>query len=255
MENEGYSQVIGSSSMPYTNTLASDSGLATQSYAMGHPSLPNYLALVSGSTQGVTSDESPPSPVFAGPTLANQLNDAGISAAYFAEDPPSNPSADSGAYVVHHVPWEYFTGQPTVQDPGTGGGTLLAELNAASAPDFVWFTPNVVDDGDGESGTAALTDEDSFLSQFIPAVQATSWYAEGGRVIIEWDEALDSDTSGIDGGAGGHVATIVVGGSGADSSPVDTMGILHSIEQAFGLPYLGAAASASSGNINALLAS
>ena len=56
LENHGYDQIIGSPQAPYLNRLANRGALATDYYAIGHPSLPNYLALTTGSTQGVTSD-------------------------------------------------------------------------------------------------------------------------------------------------------------------------------------------------------
>ena len=58
-ENHGYSQIIGSSSAPYINSLAKQGASFTQSFAVTHPSEPNYLALFSGSTQGVTDDSCP----------------------------------------------------------------------------------------------------------------------------------------------------------------------------------------------------
>ena len=103
-----------------------------------------------------------------------------------------------------------------------------------------------------------MADTEAFLARFIPSVQATSWYKAGGQIIIEWDEALDSDTSGINGGTGGHVATIVVSavlkaGPSDDATPVDTVGILRSLEDDIGLPHLATAANAANGNIDALL--
>ena len=56
LENRGYHDVIGSPDAPFLNRLARRSALETRYYALGHPSLPNYLALITGSTQGVTSD-------------------------------------------------------------------------------------------------------------------------------------------------------------------------------------------------------
>src|SRR6202048_3198247 len=58
-ENHGYSEIIGSSEAPYINTLATQGALFTKSYALTHPSQPNYLALFSGSTQGITDDSCP----------------------------------------------------------------------------------------------------------------------------------------------------------------------------------------------------
>jgi phosphatidylinositol-3-phosphatase len=260
MENESASSVIGNNQMPFTNSLATDYGYATQSFAMAHPSLPNYLDIVSGSNQGVTQDQPPSSGSFPNaPTIANQLESAGLTVGAYAENLPADPSNDGGApdsdgdpiYAVRHAPLGtgYFPHDGvTIKD----ASTLTSDLNAASAPDFVFFTPNMIDDG--HDGTPAQAD--SFLSSFIPEVQATSWYADGGSVIVEWDEGADSDTSGIGGGDGGHVATIVVSAAlkahpQQDTTPVDTTGILNSIEDQYGVPDLGG--STSDGDIDALL--
>ena len=52
MENHSNTDVIGNSAAPYINSLAAGGANFTQSYAITHPSQPNYLALFSGSTQG-----------------------------------------------------------------------------------------------------------------------------------------------------------------------------------------------------------
>ena len=109
MENEGASNIVGNSALPYINSLATNYGSATQSYALRHPSLPNYLAIVSGSNQGVTDDNPPSSHRFTSvSTLADQLAAAGVSEKAYAENLPSQPSTDSGLYAVRHNPWEYF---------------------------------------------------------------------------------------------------------------------------------------------------
>jgi phosphatidylinositol-3-phosphatase len=252
MENKGLSQVIGQSDQPYTNSLATGYGSASQSYAFGHPSLPNYLDIVSGSSQGVTDDNPPSSHQFPGtPTLADQLAAAGYSSKAYAEDLPPDPTTSAGNYAVRHVPWEYFPGAKiSVVD----ASSLLTDLNGPDAPDFVWYTPNLIDDE--HNGT--VEQGDAFLSRLIPSVQSTLWYRTGGEIIIEWDES-DADNVGINGGDGGHIPTIVVSAAlkahpRQDPTPVDTAGILHSIEDAYGLAHLGGAANPSNGNIDSLLA-
>jgi len=251
MENKGASQVIGQSDQPYTNSLATHFGLATESYAFGHPSLPNYLDLVSGSNQGVTDDNPPASHSFPNaPTLADQLVAAGYTAKAYAENLPADPTNSAGEYAVRHVPWEYF---PHARISVSGASTLLTDLNRAGAPDFVWYTPNLIDDE--HDGT--VEQGDAFLSKFVPEVQSTAWYRSGGEIIVEWDES-DGDNAGINGTGGGHIPTIVVRSALAAHpdpapTPVDTAGILRSIEDAFGLPHLGAAADAANGNIDVLL--
>jgi hypothetical protein len=261
MENQNYSDVIGQSDQPYTNSLASQYGLATHSYAFSHPSLPNYLELVSGSNQGVNADNSPSSDSFPGvPTLADQLVSGGYRVAAYAEGLPSDPTNNSGIYDVMHNPWEYFPNAPV---PVKNASTLLPDLNGASPPDFVWYTPNLTDDGhtgvpsDTESNEQAGSE--AFLSSFIPSVQTTAWYKSGGQIIIEWDESR-TDSSAVNGGqnAGGHVATIVVSqdlraNPHQDANPVATAGILRSIEHLYQVPYLGGASATSNGDLNPLL--
>jgi phosphatidylinositol-3-phosphatase len=251
MENKNYDAVIGQSDQPYTNSLASDYGLATHSYAFGHPSLPNYLVMISGSNQGVTDDDPPSSHSFPGvETLADQLAGAGFSAKAYAEDLPADPAADAGEYAVRHFPWEYFR-HATI--PVADASALVGDLNNASPPDFVWYTPNLIDDE--HDGT--VEQGDAFLARFIPEVQATAWYRSGGEIIVEWDES-DDDDSGLNGSGGGHIPTIVVSAAleahpVQDAMPVDTAGILASIEDRYGLSHLGAAANPANGNIDSLL--
>jgi hypothetical protein len=231
MENKNLPEVIGQSDQPYTNSLAESYGLATRSYSFGHPSLPNYLDIVSGSNQGVTDDDPPSSHSFSNvQTLADQLAAAGISEKAYAENLPADPTTDSGEYAVRHFPWEYF---PNTKMPVADASSLIPNLNEAAPPSFVWYTPNLIDDE--HDGT--VEQGDAFLAKFIPQVQATDWYKAGGQIIITWDES-DTDNTDINGGqnGGGHIPTIVV-----------------SIEDAYGLPYLGDAADAANGTIDSLL--
>ena len=262
MENQSYSNVIGNSALPFTNGLAFYYGLATESYSFFPGSLPNYLEIVSGSNQSVTDDAPPSSHSFPTvPTLANQLVSAGYSVAAYAEGLPSDPTNDSGLYAVRHNPWEYFPTAPiTVKD----SSALVPDLNGSSPPDFVWYTPNLTDDGHTgvpvDTEANELKDTDAFLSSFIPSVQATSWYKTGGQIIIEWDEGVFSDYSGINGGSGGgHIPTIVVSNYLASNphqsaGPVDTAGILRTIEHTYQVPYLGDAQTTAGGDINSLIA-
>ena len=260
MENQSASQIIGNPALPYVTSLANSYGSATESFAFSHPSLSNYLNIVSGSNESVADNGPPSSHSFPTvPTLADQLVTGGYSIGAYAENLPADPTNDSGNYVVRHNPWEYFPSAPvTVKD----GSALIPDLNGSSPPDFVWYTPNLIDDGhtgvptDTEANELAGTE--SFLSSFIPAVQATSWYKSGGQIIIEWDEGLTTDTSGFNGSNGGHVPTIVVS-KYLQASPhhysgnVSTSGILRSIEHLYQVPYLGSASDPGNGDLNALL--
>lgn len=156
-------------------------------------------------------------------------------------------------YVQHHNPFVYFpnlVGElSTHVKPLT---SMVTDLDSANPPAFVWVTPNTLDDmHDGP-----LTTGDTWLSQQIPVIQGTQWYRAGGTIILLWDEGQDSDTSGIAGGAGGHIAGIVISqahyGSAPSATPVDDSGILRSIEQAYGLGYLNDAADPTHGSVGGL---
>ncbi len=157
---------------------------------------------MSGSNQGVTDDDAPSAHSFPTvPTLADQLATVGYTEKAYAENLPANPTLDAGLYAVRHNPWEYF---PDTRITVANASTITGDLNAPNPPDFVWYTPNLTNDGHTgvPTDTAAneLADTEAFLAHFVPSVQATSWYNDGGQIIIEWDEALDSDTSGLNGG-------------------------------------------------------
>ena len=280
MENESYSDLIGNSAAPNLNRLAQDYGLATDSYAIGHPSLPNYIEQISGSNYGVTDDGTPQSEGLSSgdTTIANQLESAGIPWRAYFESMPSDgyTGGDTGGtdpyggdyYLQHHNPFVYFPAVTSLSDfasnvvPLTG---ITSDLDSASPPAFVWVTPNAVDDmHDGPlvaDGDTVPTVGDAWLANFIGGVQSTSWYGAGGQIVIEFDEGLDSDTSGVGSageGGGGHIATIVVSAPLAsapqqDATPVNTAGVLHSVEKEYGLSYLQDAANTANGNIDSLM--
>src|SRR3954447_5816757 len=107
MENHAYDNVIGSSQAPYENQLAKRCALATNFKAETHPSLPNYLAMTSGSTHGVSDDDPPSSHPLTGPSIFSQL---GGSWRALQESMPSNCAlSSSGVYAVRHNPGAYFT--------------------------------------------------------------------------------------------------------------------------------------------------
>src|SRR5437868_518923 len=86
-ENHSYSEIIGSSSAPYINTLAQQGALFTNSHGVEHPSEPNYLDLFSGSNQGVTNDNCPFT--FSSQNLGSELIGSGLAFAGYSEDLPA----------------------------------------------------------------------------------------------------------------------------------------------------------------------
>jgi phosphatidylinositol-3-phosphatase len=253
MENAEYGEVIGSGEAPYVNSLARRYGLATRSYAVAHPSLPNYLALTSGSTHGVLSDCT--GCAVAGPSIAEQLEAKGISwRAYLEGAPrPCFRGSEAGGYAKKHNPFVYYrsiAATPQRCARLVGFARLASDLSSGSLPGYVWITPNLCDDGH-DCGVAA---GDRFLARTVPSLLRE--LGPHGLLLLTWDEG-SSDAGCCGQARGGHVATILAGPDvrrgGRDSAPIDTYGLLGTIEQALGLAPLGRAADPRSGRLTPLL--
>ncbi len=253
-ENRNEADVIGAPDAPYVNGLAQRYGLATMAFGQSHPSLPNYLELLSGSTQGVTDDGT--GYRFAAPTLVDQLQSRGIGWRAYMEGMPAAcySGAGSSGYAKKHDPFMYFTA--ITQNAGACANVvpfsqLRSDLDANTAPPFLWVTPNLCNDGH-DCPTATM---DGWLATELPRVLASSWYARDGIVIITWDEG--GSNAGCCGGArGGHVATIVVSSRVSQhvemTGPVDHAGTLRTLETLYGLSFLGDAVCSCSGSLDAL---
>jgi hypothetical protein len=249
MENAEYNEVIGRSSAPYVNSLARRYGLATRSYAITHPSLPNYLALTSGTTAGITSDCT--SCVAHVPNIIDQLEAAGLSWRAYMEDLPRAcfTGAASGGYAKKHDPFAYY---PDVVSSRSrcerlvGFGQLAADLRAGTLPTYAWISPNLCDDGHD----CALRTADAFLARTVPALLRE--LGPHGFLVLTWDEGtLDAGCCGA--AHGGHIATIVAGpdvrAGARESRPLDHYGVLATIERALGLAPLAGAADPRAGSL------
>lgn len=200
MENEAYSQVIGSSSAPYETSLASHYASATNYFALSHPSLPNYFALVAGSTFGVTTDCSPSQCSISGPTIANLLDSHGLTWKEYAESMPNNCSqtdSSDSLYVTKHNPFVYFNSITN----NTGSGTTSAycnshvvsfaqfwtDLQSSNLPNYSFITPNICDD----AHSCPLSTGDAWLSMVIPRIINSSSFSSTA-IFVTYDEGTGS---------------------------------------------------------------
>lgn len=228
-ENHSYSEIIGSSQAPYINTLASEGALFTSSYGVGHPSEPNYLAIFSGSTQGVTSDACPLT--FSTSNLGHELVASKRKFTGYSEGLPSPGSkvCTSGEYARKHVPWTDFSDlASSVNQPFTAFPT-----NYANLPTISFVMPDLLDDM--HDGT--IQQGDTWLNRHLSAY--VNWAkTNNSLLIVTWDED--------DGSAGNHIATIFVGPMvkpGKYSEKISHYNVLRTLEAIYGVPYLGKAAS------------
>jgi phosphatidylinositol-3-phosphatase len=203
-ENQSYSEVMGNSSMPYFNSLASQYGLATQYFANAHPSLPNYMVLTTGLTE--TLDDN-----FAGTisddNVVRELVKAGKTWKSYAESLPSPGyvGGDSSLYVRRHNPFTYLS---DVQNDSSQAANIVpftqfaADLANNALPQYSFIAPNVMDDAHDGS----LAQADAWLQTNIAPLLASSAFQSGGLLIITFDEGNQSDVMH----GGGQVATLII---------------------------------------------
>jgi phosphatidylinositol-3-phosphatase len=245
MENHSYSEIIGSSSAPYENQLANECGLATNYTAVTHPSLPNYIAATSGSTQGITDDADPSSHPLNVNSIFGQVG-AGNAGSYEESMPSNCYLTGSGTYAVKHNPEAYYTPIRTqcaidnVPMGTTSSGNFLTALTSTTLRKFSFVTPNLCND----MHDCSIATGDAWLKSWVPVILASPAYKAGTTALfISFDED--------DGSAGNRVATIVVSPytrvGVRSSTAFNHYSLLRTTEELLGIgTYLGNAASATS---------
>lgn len=260
MENTDYSQFAASPAMPELNQMAHEYASFTQAYGWHYPSLPNYLELLAGSDMGVTSDcdiTDPGCSDFQHEKIVDQLEAAGLSwHAYYQGDPAGCYQGDgSGNYPYWHNSFRYFADFKTQCTHISNFGPLLSDLSAPNPPDFNWVVPDLVNSG-GDNGT--MNSGDSWLAGELPKIMTTPWYRQGGQIVVIYDTGYN-DSGGNGGASGGQIPVVVISahdrGMGPISTPVNTAGVLRSIEHAYGFSYIGDAANPANGSLGDALVS
>jgi acid phosphatase len=203
-ENHSYSEVIGNSEMPYFNSLASQYGLATQYFAVGHPSIPNYFMLTTGLTEtfddnfsGVVNDDN----------LVRELVKAGKTWKSYAESLPSPGylGPDTGLYFRRHNPVTYLS---DVQNDSSQAANVVpftqfaADLANDALQQYSFIAPNIMDDA--HDGT--LAQADAWLQANVPSIISNPAFQSSGLLIITFDEGNQSDLAH----GGGQVATLII---------------------------------------------
>jgi phosphatidylinositol-3-phosphatase len=255
LENRSYDEVIGNREAPYLNALARRYVLATRYYAIGHPSLPNYVALLGGSTFDTHRDCNTCD--IAGRSLVAQLDAARISWKAYFEDLTSSarPGVRTRLYDPHYNPFVYYE---SVRDTSFGQSRVVdfdelrSDLRRGRLPRFSWIAPGVLHDGHDGS----LREADRYASVLVPRVLRA--LGPHGVLYLTWDEGARDDRSGVDGEpGGGHVALIAAGGMarrGATTAvEANHYALLRTIEAGFDLPALGRAASPATPVLSGLL--
>jgi hypothetical protein len=254
MENKEAGDVLSSSSSPYITSLARRYAVATKSYAIRHPSLPNYLALTSGSTQGVTDDCTDCH--VAARNIVDQLEATRISWKGYMEDLPApcSPVAGAAGYAKKHDPFMYY--DDVARNPRrcrnvVGFDRLASDLRRGALPTFAFISPNLCND----THDCPVATGDRFLAGLVPRLLREA--GPHGFVVVTWDEGASDQGCCVD-AHGGRIATIVAGPDvrrhTRGALPVDHYGVLRTIEEALRLRPLGGAALRRSGSLDGLFA-
>ena len=259
LENTEFGSVIGNvGAAPYLNALAGRYALATRYFASAHPSLPNYLSLIAGSTFGLDGSDCPTCMV-QGRALTDELTAHGVGWTAYMDGIPSpcfNGPSGTGAhpYARKHDPFLYFPQNLTGPCHVVPLTKMAADLATGRASPFLWISPDLCNDG--HDAVCGLPAADSWTARTLPGILASSWYQQGGTVLVVWDEGT-SDLGCCAGAYGGHIAAIVVSQRVSPTtrlaSPLDHAGALRGIEELYGVGLLGASANPANGDLLPLL--
>jgi hypothetical protein len=253
-ENHSYSSVVGSSAMPYFNSLASQNVLATQYYANTHPSIGNYLELTAG--QIITNNDGYTATISADNIVRHMLTAAKTWKSY-AQSLPSvgYTGGDVYPYIRHHNPLSYFSDvvNSSVQRLNLVPFTQFAtDLNNNQLPNFSFIAPDQHNNAhDCPAGMSTCSDAqklaaaDAFLKANIAPLLSNPAFQQDGILIILFDESFSTDTAH----GGGHVAALMLGPNvkkGYKSTALyQHQNLLRTVMDALGMKtYPGAAATA-----------
>ncbi len=246
-ENKEFGSVIGNSNMPYFNLLASSHTLLTEHYAVTHPSLPNYLALIGGDTFGITDNCIHFENCYINsPSLPDFIEESGRTWKTYQDDMPEPCfEGETLRYVRKHNPFIFF--DPIRLDKERCQRSIVpltqmdADIAANDLPDFIFITPDIC----YSAHDCSLNLADEFLKEQIdklyPALESTG---EPYLIILTWDEGQgEHSCCGLPLVAGGRIATVFISPQAKenfqDDTPYSHYSILKMISEAWGLPFLG----------------
>lgn len=246
-ENKEFGSVIGNPQMPTFNSLAQEYTLLTQHYAIRHPSLPNYIALMGGDTFGIDSNCN--DCFIDAPSLPDLIESSGRTWKTYQEDMPEPCFLGStNLYAQKHNPFVYFDPIRLNAERCLRNVVPLTQLQtdivANALPNFMFIKPNICND----SHDCELDVSDAWLTNLLatltPALDATG---ESYVMVLMFEEGQGDHTCcGLPEPGGGRVPVVLVSplvkNGFEDPTPYTHYSLLKTISEAWGLQYLGHAA-------------
>lgn len=228
-ENSSYSQIMDMrNSNSYIHALARRGVLFAQSHGITHPSQPNYLALFSGSAQGITRNSCPHT--FDNDNLASSLLGAGLSFASYSESLPAagDLSCASGAYRRKHNPVANWQGARLPSELNKRFADFPKDFSKLPAVSFV------IPDQNNDMHDGSFEAADEWLKNHIAPY--VDWAVKhNSLLVLTWDED--------DGREDNHIATILVEPmvkAGISNQRIDHYSVLRTLLDFYSLPALGA---------------
>lgn len=268
LENKGYGDIVGSPNAPYLNSLINTYGVATDYYALTHPSDPNYYPILGGSDFGLSYNCA--TNCINATNLADRIEAAGKTWAGYAQGmSAAGPYVSTSDYAPDQLPFlaynDIYNNQARADahlHPLTQMATDLS--SSATAPNFAWFAANEANNGEGPLDFPAgylnfigsmLTNHqynvkaaDQFAQQTVPTIlNSAVWNdpTQKSAIFITFDEDTDNLSLGF-GNGGNRVVTIAIPSPGAvsagmrsgnftDTSYANHYSLLRTIEDSLGL--------------------
>ena len=194
---------LGSNGDPYMASLANNYAIGSQYLGVNHFSQANYLALLGGDTFGCGNNGCPP---VSNPNLVDRLEAAGLTWKGYMENQNVASGCDNTyhePYTLEHNPFVGFTdilNNPTrcsniVLANPTGctvtDCSLVNDLNSASAPNFMWLTPNNCNNMHGFTGICptSIPMGDNYLKGLVPNIlNSNTFTTQRAALFIVFDE-------------------------------------------------------------------
>jgi hypothetical protein len=244
-ENKEFSTVIGSRKMPNFNRLAKDYTLLSQHYAIRHPSLPNYIAMIGGDTFGI--DHTCVDCFINASNLPDLIEAAGLTWKTYQEHMPAPCyKQDTLRYFQKHNPFIYFDNirldQARCEKSVMPLSELEKDLEYGDLPNFIFITPDICND----AHDCGLEVADAWLQPWVDKLMANPDFARDGLIVLTWDEGQgDHSCCGLTTG-GGRIATVLISplvrNGFEDATPYTHYSLLRMISESWGLSLLGHAA-------------
>jgi phospholipase C len=242
LENRDYQTALDN--MPHLKDLAEKNVLLSNYFAASHPSLPNYIALVSGSTQNITSDCT--NCFVSQPNLADEMEKSGRTWKAYLESMPSPCFlGDANPYAQKHNPFLYFDSVRLNANRCNQSIVPLtqldSDLSANQLPNFSFIMPNLCDSGHDCKPSKA----DKWVNEMVKKLQDSPSLGKNSLIIITFDEASGRNTTSCCGlgKGGGKVVTILISSKAksrfVDDTAYSHYSLLKTILTAWNLPHLG----------------